>query len=93
MENQEKKEYIQEQDNKNVRNNIFLQNEQFLQKNPNFQNIPQQEQTTNPLENEEEHKHLKMILSAFFNYKVKEFSLYRLTLSEMLLAWNEISIQ
>jgi len=56
-------------ESQSARNNIFLQNDQFLQKNPNFQNNPEVP-STNPLENEEENKHLKMILSAFFNYKV-----------------------
>ena len=67
MENNENNSNLPE--SKSLKNNIFMQSEQFLQKNPNFANISQ-EQSTNPTENEEENKHLKTILSAFYNYQV-----------------------
>ena len=68
MENIENKPDMNEEQ-RSVKNNIFKQNEQFLQKNPNFVNTSQ-EQSTNPLDNEEENKHLKIILSSFYNYQV-----------------------
>ena len=70
MENDKNNQEIHEDKSKSLKNNIFLQNNQFLEKNPTFKSISPQEKSTNPLENDEENKHLKMILSAFFNYQV-----------------------
>jgi len=78
MENKVKSPEINEDLNRSSKNNIFLQNNQFLEKNPSFKSMSTQEKSTNPLENDEENKHLKSILSAFFNYQVRRIDLIRL---------------